>query len=79
MSTPAEMPAPAALPEMLVERTRVLVERLQAQRQLIAQKLDHVPRISSSYPRSKTMQLLARNPQTVASLLGSVVRLFRSR
>jgi len=60
----------------LVERRHSLLRRLQAQRQVIAQRLGPD---SGMYPRSHTMRLLTRQPALIIRLLVGLVTLLRTK
>jgi len=59
----------------LAEQRRVLREQLQAQRQLIANRLGPAPESNGGYPRSKTMRFLTQRSALTAVLLAEFVAL----
>ena len=63
----------------LVERRHSLLRRLQAQRQVIAQRLGPESGTNGSYPRSHTMRLLTQRPALIIRLLVGLVTLLRTK
>ena len=63
----------------LSEQRRVLCDRLQAQRELIATRLEPGAAVPSDYPRSMTMRLLGQRPGMLISLVAGLATLFKSR
>lgn len=63
----------------LLEQRDNLRRRLQAQRQVIAQRLGPDSGIKGSYPRSRTMRFLARRPALIIRLLVGLATLLRTR
>jgi hypothetical protein len=63
----------------LSEQRRVLRDRLQAQRELIAARLEPGAAVPSDYPRSVTMRLLGQRPGMLISLVTGLATLLRSR
>ena len=61
-------------PAALAARREALCVHLQAQRRIIAQKLDGLAVAHGSFPRSQTMRLLGKHP---ALAIGALGRLFR--
>lgn len=59
----------------LVEQRQALREKMQAQRQLIADKLGPAAEANGSYPRSKTMRFLTRRPGMAVALLAEFAAL----
>jgi len=59
----------------LVAQRQALREKLLAQRQLIANQLDHTTEVDNSYPRSKTMRFLTRRPALAVALLTGLAAL----
>jgi hypothetical protein len=53
----------------LVEQRQSLRRRLQAQRQVIAQRLGPESGMNGSYPRSRTMRFLTQRPAPIIRLL----------
>jgi hypothetical protein len=64
-------------PAALAARREALCVDLQAQRRIIAGKLDGLSVAHASFPRSKTMQLLGQHPALAIGTLGRLFRLFR--
>ena len=65
-------------PAALAARRAALCVDLQAQRRVIAQRLDGVAGGQGSFPRSHTMRLLGKHPALALGALGRVLRLFKS-
>jgi len=63
----------------LVERRHSLLRRLQAQRQVIAQRLGPVSGLNGSYPHRHTMRLLIQQPTLIIRLLVGLVTLLRTK
>ena len=61
----------------LAARREALCVHLQAQRRIIAQKLDGLSVAHGSFPRSQTMRLLGKHPALAIGALGRLIRLFR--
>jgi len=59
----------------LADQRRVLRERLQAQRQLIADQLGPAPEVNGGFPRSKTMRFMTGRPAVAATLLAELAAL----
>jgi hypothetical protein len=53
----------------LVEQRHSLRRRLQAQRRVIARRLDPESGMHGSYPRSRTMRFLSQRPARIIRLL----------
>jgi hypothetical protein len=56
-------------------RRWILRQRLLAQRQLIAQRLEAPPFAAGEYPRSKTINFLVRQPALTAAVLAGIATL----
>jgi len=63
----------------LVEQRQRLRQRLQEQRQVIAQRLGSGSRVQSIYPRSMTMRLLTQRPGRFIQLLLMFATLLKTR
>lgn len=63
----------------LAERRELLCRQLQAQRQIIAHRLDSQTAERAGYPRSAAMRFLTRRPELVIRLLTGIVALLRSK
>ena len=63
----------------LLEQRQSLSRQLQAQRQVIAQRLGPVSGLNGSYPRSHTMRLLTQQPALIIRLLVGLVTLLRTK
>jgi hypothetical protein len=61
----------------LAARREALCVDLQAQRRIIAQRLDGLSVAHASFPRSQTMRLLGKHPALAIGTLGRLFRLFR--
>jgi hypothetical protein len=59
----------------LIEQRQALREKMQAQRQLIADQLGPAPEANGSYPRSKTMRFLTRRPGMAVAMLAEFAAL----
>ena len=64
-------------PAALAARRQALCVGLQAQRRIIAGKLDGLPMRQGSFPRSQTMRLLGKHPALAIGALGRLLRLFK--
>jgi len=64
-------------PAALEARREALCVDLQAQRRIIAQRLDGLSVAHASFPRSKTMRLLGKHPALAIGALGRLLRLFK--
>ena len=62
-----------------VEQRQSLRRRLQAQRQVIAQRLGQESGMNGSYPRSETMRFLTQQPALIIRLLVGLATLLRTR
>lgn len=63
----------------LLEQREGLRRRLQAQRQVIAQRLGQDSEMNGSYPRSRTMRFLTLQPALVIRLLVGLATLLKTR
>ena len=63
----------------LLEQRQRLQQRLQEQRQVIAQRLGSASEARSSYPRSITMRLLTQRPGLVIRLVLGFATLLKAR
>jgi hypothetical protein len=63
----------------LVEQRQSLRRQLQAQRQVIAQRLGQESGMNASYPRSRTMRFLTQRPALIIRLLVGLATLLRTR
>lgn len=63
----------------LIEQRQSLRERLQAQRQVIAEQLGPESAMPGSYPRSRTMRFLTQQPALIIRLLIGLASLLRTR
>ena len=61
----------------LAARREALCVHLEAQRRIIAQKMDGLSVAHGSFPRSQTMRLLGMHPALAMGALGRLVRLFK--
>lgn len=59
----------SATKDGLAKQREALRQRIQAQRQLLAQQLEPAPTVISRYPRSMTMRFLTSQPALAARLL----------
>jgi hypothetical protein len=62
----------------LVEQRQSLRRQLQAQRQVIAQRLGQESGMNAGYPRSRTMRFLTQRPALIIRLLVGLATLLRN-
>ena len=61
----------------LAARREALCVHLQAQRRIVARRLENLAVANESFPRSQTMRLLGKHPALAIGALGRLFRLFR--
>jgi len=63
----------------LVEQRQTLRRRLQAQRQLIAERLEQESGMNAGYPRSRMMRFLTQRPALIIRLVVGLATLLTTR